>query len=106
MVYSAAGGREFTLDIQSFYRNQVSLFGLDTQKFDATQCAGILRELTPLFESRSLKPPVIGERYSLTDAASAYGRVAAGKSGKVVLVMASTGESAEEVEAAKRIGET
>src|SRR5262245_7241125 len=49
VVYSAAGGREFTLDILAFYRNQLVLAGLDTRKFNATQCAEILKELTPLF---------------------------------------------------------
>ncbi len=93
VVYSAAGGREFTLDLLSFYRNQFSLAGLDTQKLDATQCAEILKELTPLFESGSIKPPVIAERYPLTEAAKAYGRVAAGKIGKVVLFMTSSGQA-------------
>jgi NADPH:quinone reductase-like Zn-dependent oxidoreductase len=87
VVYSAAGGREFTLDILSFYRNQLSLFGLDTQKLNATDCAAILSELVPLFETGSLKPPVVAERYPLAQAAAAYGRVAAPKAGKVVLFM-------------------
>jgi NADPH:quinone reductase len=91
VVYSAAGGRESRLDILSFYRNQSVLLGLDTQKLDATQCAGILSELVPLFESGALKAPVIGERYQLSDAASAYGRVAAGGAGKVVFAMTSGG---------------
>jgi NADPH:quinone reductase-like Zn-dependent oxidoreductase len=43
VVYSAAGGREFNLDILQFYRNEFSLFGLDTQKMNATQCAATLR---------------------------------------------------------------
>ena len=88
VVYSATGGREFTLDILSFYRNQLSLFGLDTQKLNATDCAAILSELVPLFETGALTPPPIAERYPLTDAAKAYSRVAAAKSGKVALVMA------------------
>jgi len=87
VVYSAAGGRESTLDILSFYRNEFALFGLDTQKLDATQCAAILNELTPMFESGALKPSAIGERYPLDQAAEAYSRVAAGGAGKVVLMM-------------------
>src|SRR5262249_5741311 len=89
VVYSAAGGREFTLDILAFYRNQLVLGGTDKRKFNATQCAEILKELTPLFESSALKPPVIAEQYPLSEAAQAYARVAAGKGGKVVLVMSS-----------------
>jgi NADPH:quinone reductase len=88
VVYSAAGGREFTLDILNFYRNQLVLLGLDTQKLDATECAGILNELVPLFESGALQSPAIGERYPLSEAATAYARVAAGGGGKIVFVTA------------------
>lgn len=89
VVYSAAGGRESTLDILSFYKHQFVLLGLDTQKFDMTYCAGILSELAPLFESGALKPPKIGERYPLFDAVQAYGRVLAHKRGKIIFVMPS-----------------
>jgi NADPH:quinone reductase-like Zn-dependent oxidoreductase len=89
ILYSVVGGREVTLDILSFYRSQFSLLGLDTQKLNATDCAGVLKELVPMFESGALKPPVIAQRYPLSDAAAAYNRVAAAKTGKVVLVMAS-----------------
>jgi NADPH:quinone reductase len=87
VVYSAAGGREFPLDILSFYKKQSVLLGLDTQKFDVTFCAGILNEIAPLFESNALKPPVIGQRYPLSEVVQAYGGVASGKSGKTVFVM-------------------
>ena len=70
MVYSAAGGREFALDIMSFYRNRFSLSGL-----------------APLFESGALKPSAISARYTLSEAAQAYDHVAAGKSGKVVFML-------------------
>lgn len=89
VVYSAAGGREFSLDILSFYRNEFSLFGVDTQKLSATQCAATLNELAPLFESGALKPSSISGRYSLLQAAEAYQRVAAGGGAKVVFVMPS-----------------
>ena len=89
IVYSVAGGREFSLDILSFYRNQYRLLGLDTQKLSASDCAPILNELNPLFESGALRPASISQRYPLSEAAQAYERVAAGKSGKIVLVMPS-----------------
>lgn len=88
VAYSAAGGREFNLDILSFYRNQFALFGLDTQKFDVIRCAGILNLLAPMFESGALCPPKISERCQLSDAAHAYGRVASGGAGKIVFLMA------------------
>ena len=87
VVYSAAGGREFALDILSFYRQQFALFGLDTQKLDATKCAEILNEIAPLFESGALQPATVGERYKLSEAAQAYQRVVEGQGGKVVLVL-------------------
>jgi NADPH:quinone reductase len=87
VIYSTAGGREFTLDLQAVYKKQFKLFGLDTQKLDATECAGILSEIGPLFQSGALRPPVIGERYPLSDVAKAYGRVASGSGGKIVFVM-------------------
>jgi NADPH:quinone reductase-like Zn-dependent oxidoreductase len=87
VVYSTAGGREFPLDILSFYQKQAVLLGLTTQVLDATQCAEILKEIAPLFESGALKPPIASEMYPLSEATQAYRRVASGKSGKVVLIM-------------------
>ena len=87
VVYSAAGGREFPLDLSTLYRNQFAIFGLDTQKFDATRCAGILSNLAPLFESGALTPPKIAGIYNLSQVREAYGRVAAGGGGKVVFVL-------------------
>jgi NADPH2:quinone reductase len=102
VVYSVAGGREFTLDLLSFYQKQFALFGLSTQRLDVTDCAAILNEIAPLFESGALKPPAIGERFPLSEAAQAYSRVASGKGGKVVLVMASSGQDAAELATAGR----
>jgi NADPH:quinone reductase len=87
VVYSVAGGKEVTVDLLTFYKHQAALLGLDTQKFDATQCAEILSELAPLFESGAMEPPKIAETYRLADAAKAYGRVAAGTNGKVVFTV-------------------
>jgi NADPH:quinone reductase len=87
VVYSVAGGKDATVDLLTFYKHAFSLFGLDTQKFDATCCARILHELEPLFESGEINPPKIGARFPLVDAPEAYSRVAQGKSGKVVLLM-------------------
>ena len=87
VVYSIAGGKEATLDLMALYKHQFRLLGLDTQKFDATQSAGILDEIRPLFESGKMEAPEIGGRYALSDAAKAYAHVASGKGGKAVFVM-------------------
>jgi NADPH:quinone reductase len=87
VIYSVAGGGEFTLDLFYFYRNELTLLGLDTSKLDATKAAAILDELRPLFESGKVTPPTLGERYPLSAAAEAYGRAASGKAGKVILMI-------------------
>ena len=87
VLFSAAGGRETNLDIQAVYKNELALFGLDTQKLNATDCASILNDLAPLFDSGALEPPKIAARFPLAQAAAAYKQVAAGKSGKVVFAL-------------------
>jgi NADPH2:quinone reductase len=84
VLYSVAGGREYKLDLLTFYRKQSALLGLNTQTLDVTQCSQILNQITPLFESGNLKAPKVGERYALSDAPAAYGRVAAHLGGKIV----------------------
>jgi NADPH2:quinone reductase len=86
VVYSAAGGREVSLNLFNLYRRRVELIGVDTAIFDAETCARILAEITPLFERGAIAPLPVGERYPLTAAAAAYTRVAAGSPGKVVLI--------------------
>jgi NADPH:quinone reductase len=85
VLYSAAGGREYALDLAAFYRKQSALLGLTTQPLNVTQCSEILNQITPLFESGMLKAPEVGERYSLDDASTAYARMAAHQGGKIVL---------------------
>jgi NADPH2:quinone reductase len=87
VIYSSAGGNEFSLNLGSFYHRQVSMVGVNTQLLDAMQCAAILNQLTPLFEAGSLKPSAIAQRFALQSAPEAYKRVASGKPGKVVLIM-------------------
>jgi len=87
VVISAAGGREASLDLMNLYRNQFAILGVDTQKLDATKCAGILNELAPLFESGKFKPPSVEAKFSLAQVKEAYGHVASHKPGKVVFVM-------------------
>jgi NADPH2:quinone reductase len=84
VIYSVAGGRAYELDLLKFYRKQSALLGLNTQTLDVTQCSQILNQITPLFEAGNLKAPKIGERYALSDAPAAYGRVAAHPGGKIV----------------------
>ncbi len=87
VIYSVAfGGREVTLDLFALYRKHHQVLGLDTVAIDVVQCAKVLSELTPLFESGSLGKPRIAESYPLADGVRAYERVAAAN-GKVILQM-------------------
>lgn len=87
VVYSAMGGAEVPLDLLTFYRRRLALYGLNTGVLDSVACARILRKLTPLFESGAIRPPAITERFPLERAAEAYDRVAKGSQGKVVMAM-------------------
>jgi NADPH2:quinone reductase len=51
-----------------------------------------LSEIAPLFDSGTLSPPAVSEQYPLAEAREAYGRVASGQGGKIVLVMPAGGE--------------
>jgi NADPH2:quinone reductase len=87
VVYSVIGGAETPLDLFSFYRRRLALYGLNTGWLNSVDCARILTTLAPLFESGAIRPPAIAEHYPVERAAEAYGRVAQGAHGKVVLVM-------------------
>jgi NADPH:quinone reductase-like Zn-dependent oxidoreductase len=89
-IYSAAAGREATLDLFTLYRRRLQLLGVNTAGRPAAEGARILTELRPLFESKALRPHPVLERYPLTEAARAYGRVAQGAQAKVVLTIPGT----------------
>jgi len=83
-VYGTAiTGREMQLDLFTFYRKSLELFGVNTGNVAATKAAVILNELRPLFENGSLDQPRIVERFSLDQFAAAYDKVRAA-TGKVV----------------------
>jgi NADPH:quinone reductase-like Zn-dependent oxidoreductase len=77
------GGRDVPLDLLAFYRQNLTLHGLNTAVSTVVHGAATLTQLAPLFASGALTPPRIAARYPLSQAAEAYQRVA---SGKVVLI--------------------
>lgn len=85
VVYSAAAGREVSLDVLDLYRRRLQLIGASTGMLDAAAGARLLTTLAPLFERGEIAPPRPVERHLLSAAASAYARVAAGASTKIVL---------------------
>ena len=83
VCFSAMGGREVPLDLLAFYRNNLTLHGLNTAVSTVVRGAQLLNQLAPLFASGAIPPPRIMARYPLSQAAEAYQRSA---SGKVVLI--------------------
>ena len=79
--------RSVPFDIFAFYRARHKFVGIDTLALDSGECAAILDELKPGFESGSLKPfPVRDDRvYPLARAAEAYNAVLAGSHERIVL---------------------
>jgi NADPH2:quinone reductase len=82
---SATGVREVSFDLADFYHNESRLFGVDTLKRDLTASAQTLDALAPGFEAGDYRPAPIAETASLADARKAYGKVAAGATGRIVL---------------------
>ena len=74
-------------DIFAFYRGRHRFVGVDTLALDSGECALILDELKPGFESGKLKPfPVLEAcTYALPAAAEAYKAVLQGAPERVVL---------------------
>jgi NADPH:quinone reductase len=92
-VYSAAAGREVTLNLFDFYRRRLSVLGINTAILTVADTARILDQLRPLFESGQLRPHPSIASHPLADAARAYAAVAGGSPSKVVLVPRPAGAS-------------
>jgi len=92
-VYSAAAGREVTLNLFDFYRRRLSVLGINTAILTVVDTARILDQLRPLFESGRVRPHPSIASHPLTDAARAYAAVAGGSPSKVVLVPRPAGGS-------------
>ena len=79
--------RAVPFDIFAFYRGRHRFVGIDTLALDSGECALILDELKPGFESGKLRPfPVLeANTYALPAAADAYKAVLQGAPERVVL---------------------
>lgn len=85
VIFSAAGGKEVTLDLFTFYRKRLTFYGLDSAGLSLEKTGALLDRINPYLESRALQPPPIAERFPLERAPEAYARVNGGAGGKVVL---------------------
>ena len=82
---SATGKRRVEFDLIDFYHNETRLIGADSRKLDVVASGRLMAELVPGFETGLYKPPLIAERYPLSNAREAYRAVARGITGRVVL---------------------
>jgi NADPH:quinone reductase-like Zn-dependent oxidoreductase len=83
---TATGERRASFDLLSFYRRQLTLFGVNTAEWDVTASAEILDRLRPLFESGDLTPPPIARTCTLDEAIEAYEQVSAGSAGGKIVI--------------------
>lgn len=82
---AVTGQREVSFDLADFYHNESRLFGADTLKRDLTASAQVLEALTPGFLAGDYRAAPIAEVCGLDKAQEAYGKVAAGVAGRIVL---------------------
>ncbi|MDF5727520.1 MAG: zinc-binding alcohol dehydrogenase family protein [Rhizonema sp. PD38] len=78
--------QQVSINLMDFYRRQLRLLGVNSLELNASDCAGILENLTPGFESKVLVAPDSIEKQALANAASAYESILKHSQGKIVLV--------------------
>jgi NADPH:quinone reductase-like Zn-dependent oxidoreductase len=78
-IFSILGGREVTLDLQTLYRKNITLHGINSVDFDATESASILRKMMPMIESGVLTAPDPARRFPLSKAPETYQTISGGK---------------------------
>ncbi len=86
VVFSARSGSKVQLDLFAFYRRRLRFFGLDTAALALDDIASLYEKFGRFFESKSVKPSPIAQRFPLSRAREAYERVERGEPGKLVLI--------------------
>lgn len=84
---SATGRRRVEFDAIDFYHNETQIFGADSAKLGVADSALYMDALREGFEKGDFQPPVIAQRYGLSDAKAAYEAVETGTGGRIVLEM-------------------
>ena len=87
VVFSAAGGKDVTFDLFTFYRKHLKFYGLDSAALSLQRVAAMLDSINRYVQSGALQPPAIAERFPLERAPEAYARVHGGMKGKVILTI-------------------
>jgi NADPH2:quinone reductase len=86
VVVVGAPGGEVPFDLAGFYRRDLSLFGVNTTRYDSAWCAGLLRGLAPGFEDGALPPIEVARTIGLAEAGGGYEAVWAGERGGRVVI--------------------
>jgi NADPH:quinone reductase len=91
VVISTVGTRTVDIDLTDLYHNESRILGCNSGSLDVVECAALLNQLAPYFESGQFRPLPIADRYSLDDATDAYLAVEKRIRGRVVICPAGTG---------------
>jgi NADPH:quinone reductase-like Zn-dependent oxidoreductase len=82
---SSSGDRRVSFDLIDFYHQELTLYGVDSLKWDLESSADILDQLKPGFESGALAERET-RAYPLAQAKEAYEAIAAGKAASKLIV--------------------
>ncbi|MEU0966206.1 zinc-binding alcohol dehydrogenase family protein [Streptomyces sp. NPDC005917] len=86
VVISAVGTKTVEINLPDFYHREAQMLGADSRKLGVTESAERLTLLTPYFERGDFRPLPVTHRFGLDEGQKAYGAVADGVSGRVVIV--------------------
>jgi NADPH2:quinone reductase len=85
VVISAVGTRTVEIDLVDFYHRELSIFGADSGKLDASASAARLALLAPRFETGAFRPLPVARHFELAQSERAYQAVANHTPGRVVI---------------------
>jgi len=86
IAITSVGMRRVSFDLVDFFHRRLTLIGVDSRVFTVTDCAQLLKLMSPLFLNGRLKPARISQRGSLRDAGELYSFVSRGGRGKAVFI--------------------
>ena len=87
VIFAAGDGRP-QVPVRDLYRRGASIVGINSLAYKPADCARLLSELAPAFESGELRPPDAIVARPLSQAVESYAALQRGQKGKVVLVPA------------------
>jgi len=86
LVIASVGTTRVSFDLRDFYHHRLTLVGIDSRALAVTDCARLLKLMSPLFIDGRLRPAKISKRGSLRDARELYSHASRGSRGKAVFV--------------------